>query len=382
MNVFERSELQNRMIKNMRARTGEITYFGPGPVRSFLYAIAVELQHLYYRLFRVDLKQDPLKALGSDLDAIGVSRGLARLGASAASAVLEFTGTIGTTIPVGFQVRDAAGVVYQTTESGVIAANTLASSVNGLKKLVAQSVVTGAASQSERGSLNSMVNAANVTGGTLVSVTNPGPSVGGADIESDDQYRSRIISYLSALNQGTRVFYEAQVRSIDPSVVRVYVSKGLGAHTVNVYPVSRSGATYTSPQLTAIAAGLGPVTPVQVSVNVQNLSYTSIDIAFTGTVKNGFTATDVLNNVAYNISNFLDWSVWGFGTTVQWDDLLALASNSDGVDKISPGTFTPSMDTAVAVNSLPKLTSITFTDATSQAVSSFTAISTEFPRLT
>ena len=369
------------MIRNMRARSPELTYFGPGPLRAFLYAVAVELQHLYYRLFRADLKQDALRALGSDLDDLAAARGVTRLGAAAASAVLQFTGTLGTVIPIGFQVQSSTGVTYSTTESGTITQDSSNPGTSGIVKLIAQSTSLGAGSQIPRGSLTLMVNAGNVTGGTLSAVTNLAPSVGGGDAETDELLRSRVINQLAVLNQGTRAFYETQLRLLDPTIVRVYVGRGLGLRSVRVAIVARSGALYTNNALSSLATSLSPYVPAQTSVEMTNLIFTPITVSFTGSMLPGYADRDVTEQIARNISAFMDWTLWPFGQTVHWSDLEALVLNTTGVDTLVASSFVPALDTPIPANSLPRLTSITFTDVTTSTTTTLGSLTAQFPRL-
>jgi uncharacterized phage protein gp47/JayE len=377
MKVLDRETIQSRLMLNMRARDSEITYFGPGPIRAFFYAIAVELQHLYYRMFRADLKQDPLRAVGTDLDEIGQARGVTRLGASQSSAILTFTGTIGTLVPSGFQVRSLTGQIYTTLEAKTVAADSSNPGATGIIKVVAQSVNSGATSAAATGTITQIVSFASITGGTLRSVTNEAASVGGVDAETDDQYRSRVVHYLASLNQGTRAFYTAAVRTADSTVVRTIVGRTGDPHTVKLLVVSRSGATYSGGSLSSIAAAIGPQIPVLATVSVENIMFTTVDISFTGTIKSGYVTRDVIEQVVRRLNSYLDWSQWPLQTDVQWDNLLTIVSETPGIDKIK--TFSPTNDTAVAASSLPKLASVSFIDATSAQATVLSGVTGDFP---
>lgn len=96
MQLLTRSAIIDRMIQAVRSQTATITYFGPGPFRAFLYAVAAEAQHLYFKLFQVEQKLDVLSATGEALDAFGAGRGLPRQAATASSVllVIEANGVI------------------------------------------------------------------------------------------------------------------------------------------------------------------------------------------------------------------------------------------------------------------------------------------------
>ena len=379
MQVFERSQLQSRMLLNMRAQDPSITYFGPGPIRAFFYAVAVEIQHLYYRLFRADLKQDALRAIGSDLDAIGASRGVTRLGPSPSSVILSFTGTVGTVIPAAFQVNSTSGIQYQTSEVGQIVATVTPAQATDTVKIIAQSTTSGAASMVAQGTVTQVVSYTAVSGGTLNSVTNLAPSAGGVDLESDDQYRARIVEYLASINQGTRAFYDAQIKQADPTVVRTFIGRSTDPHAVVALVAARSGATYNSTQLQAIATVVGPNLPVTTALTVSNMAWQSIDVTILGTLNSGFTATQVILTIAANLNQYLNWSTWTFNADIQWDNLLALAVNAAGVANII--SFTPSVDIPLTNGVLPKLSSISFTDAATSQTTTVSGIISDFPVL-
>jgi uncharacterized phage protein gp47/JayE len=110
------------MIQAVRASTSAITYFGPGPFRAFLSAVAGEVQHLYYKVFQVEKKLDALSATGEALDNFASIRGLQRGAGSAASVLLtvtadaRFTGA-GTLTTVNGTTITGAGTQFTTQVS-------------------------------------------------------------------------------------------------------------------------------------------------------------------------------------------------------------------------------------------------------------------------
>jgi uncharacterized phage protein gp47/JayE len=127
-------------------------------------------------------------AWGRYLDMHGDVLGVPRKAAAFASVIAHFTGTNGTQVGTNFQIAtlptdpDQDPVVFQTTTSGTIAAGVLDLPVVAIETGVAGNVPVGALSQFE---------SATPTG--LTAVTNLAPTAGGAEPESDQAYRARLL---------------------------------------------------------------------------------------------------------------------------------------------------------------------------------------------
>jgi hypothetical protein len=121
-------------------------------------------------------------ASGVQLDRIGAYSGLTRRAAVKASVPLLFEGTNTTVIPVGFAVQTANGIVFNTTEEVTI---TLGEATANAEANLAG--VGGIVSE------NSIVEIVNPLAG-VDTVNNPLPSFGGLPIESDLDFRARILS--------------------------------------------------------------------------------------------------------------------------------------------------------------------------------------------
>lgn len=132
-----------------------------------------ELEKAYYAVYTNS-------ADGAQLDRIGALSGLTRKPAISALVTLKFTGTNTTAIPSGFQVQTANGIVFATTENAVISGDTF---------VPGQAVTAGTAGIVSELTITDIVTP---TAG-IDTCTNPSPSYGGAEIESDIEFRARIV---------------------------------------------------------------------------------------------------------------------------------------------------------------------------------------------
>lgn len=145
----------------------------------------------------------PAYSWGTYLDQHGALIGVARKDASKATGEVTFSGTNGTLVPTGTVVAvlqsdpDADAVEFRTTASGTIASGTLTVAVEA-----AEAGATGNAAASTVTVLLSPVSG-------VSAVTNALPITGGADVETDEDYRTRVTAaYLAPQGAGTVADYE------------------------------------------------------------------------------------------------------------------------------------------------------------------------------
>jgi hypothetical protein len=349
--------------------------------------VAAELQHIYYSVFQTEQANSAISASGEALDAQAAERGLTRRGASAASVLLtiETTAAVSSlTInasPTPLQVSTTAGDIFQVT-SNVTLVPTYTGS-NTLRGVVSAVALTpGLVGNVAPGSLRRVVNPGVVPGYTLV-VNNEGPGQGGTEQETDAQLRSRIINIVSTLNQGTAAFYEAQARSINSNIIRVFLARGPSLNEVLVYCLTSNGATLSPNEKATLTTELGLVSPVQTQVTVRDMVLEPINVSFSTTLRPGYTLSNVRNELIESYRQLLNWSIWPFGSTVQRDDLIRVASATPGIDRLDVSSFYPQQDTPMPAATLPRVGVITIQDLSSGEALSTTvpATSSQYPRL-
>lgn len=145
----------------------------------------------------------PSFAWGTYLDEHALTLGLARKDAAAATGEVTFTGADGTLVATGTQVStvqtdaDADPIAFETTGSGTIAGGTLT--------LPIQAVLPGSSGNVGAGAITALLSP--VSGQPAVS--NVAPTTGGADTETDEALRARVLlEYQGAHGAGTIADYE------------------------------------------------------------------------------------------------------------------------------------------------------------------------------
>lgn len=267
-------EILSDILAEIESQTG-ISDENLGSVtRSFAHGTAIEIDELYYQLYKATRAFYIKTSTGVALDNKGSDYGLTRSAASKAVGVIRFTCSGSATIPIGTQIAAPATssrdeIVFETVEvASRIGAGTVDARI--------QALVAGVDGNLASSSITYLkTSVSNVTG-----ATNPAATVLGSDEEDDDTFRDRIIRTLQGLSRGTipAILHGA----IDLELQEVTLINALPngqnyievAEDLNLYPFSEVGGTnYLS-----------------VDENKEVVYYTGIDVTssphkFTGVVR-------------------------------------------------------------------------------------------------
>ena len=142
-------------------------------------------------------------AEGVSLDRKCQDIGIMRQLATRATGTIQFSGADGTQIFEGFEVQTATGIVFRTTTATTIAGALARADIEAVDAGVAGNVGAGAISRMVRPQ-------AGVTG-----VTNPDPTSGGRDTETDAQLRERYVRSVSKPGGASAAAIEAALLDIE-----------------------------------------------------------------------------------------------------------------------------------------------------------------------
>jgi uncharacterized phage protein gp47/JayE len=198
--------------------------------------------------------------------------GIARTVAVAAAGEVSVTGTTGAVVPAGTELQRSDGARFISTADATLVA--------GAATLPVQASEPGAAGNTAAGSQLLLTTAiAGVTSATMVLGDG---LIGGADTESDDALRARLLFRIRRPPQGGAASdYEAWAKEV-PGVTRVWVFPlYLGAGTVGVFFVRDNDPDLIpdAGEVTAVADYIEPRRPVTAAVTV--LAPTPLPVDFT-----------------------------------------------------------------------------------------------------
>ena len=168
--------------KERRAREffgNDVNLSESSPMGMMLRLDAWDLALAWQQLEEVYLSGFVSTSEGVSLDRKCQDIGIMRQLATRATGTIQFSGADGTQIFEGFEVQTATGIVFRTTTATTIS--------GALARADIEAVDAGAAGNVGAGAISRMVRPqAGVTG-----VTNPDPTSGGRDAETDAQFRAR-----------------------------------------------------------------------------------------------------------------------------------------------------------------------------------------------
>ena len=235
------SEIVATMIQRLRLTQPNLDT-KPGSVSRDLFVDipADQISRLYSAVNLVSQKQSLATTSGRDLEKLAANFGTSRSTGSAASGIVVFcTTTINADIPIptGTLVTARNGSVYKTIGNFVMSSvdkNRLAANANRMRRSLsiagisanyALEVPVQALRNGTSGNVSSL-QVVSTNMGSSVFVTNLTSMTGGANSETDDSFRSRILSIFSGANIGTSFGYRNALMAVDGVVDALVVEPG------------------------------------------------------------------------------------------------------------------------------------------------------------
>lgn len=247
-------------------------------------------------------------------------RGLSRKPAAAAtgSAGIVVTATAPVVVAAGTELRSAAGVAYQVTTATSCAAG-------ASTQVPIQAVEAGAAGNAPAGAaLMLSTSVAGVQGSATA-----GALTGGADVESDDGLRERLLDVIRRPPAGGAAYdYRRWALEVAGVAAATVHPERRGAGTVDV-SIMASGGLPSGSLLAAVQAHIDAVRPV--TAGVQVLAPTPVPVAVTLTALglDGISSAQAAGLIASNLAAY--FATLGPGSTVIRSRIAAAISDVPGV---------------------------------------------------
>lgn len=312
---------QEEIIQRINERlTIDANLLEGGFSQDIIGSVAYELANIYdTELDNIADRVFVSTATGEDLDKVGADYGIARRQSSAAIVYLEIQGV-------------ERAIVNQNIKAVY---NNLVFTVQEYKVIGSSGKVTVKAQCETLGTIGNV--AANTitefltTYQGLTSVNNPAAAYNGFDIESDDDYRARIILYLS---EDATNCNEAQYKqwALEVTGVKTAVVKGaetVGAGNVGVYISSQTG-TVTQELINAVKEYIESKQFINATLVVQSLTYVDMDVDATIVLKDGYTINDVVQEFTQAFGEYLE-TVTNIVSYFRVSDILYACSGVEDV---------------------------------------------------
>ncbi len=313
-----------------------------------LYAVAAQIYGLYVQADWVGRQCFPQTAQGEYLDHHAMLRGLSRKAAVPAQGQIRFFVTSAADtdriIPAGTVCMTAKLIRFETTAEGVMKAGELEAEVP------ARAVVPGAAGNVGAGEIVSMAAAPIGVAGC----GNAKPFVGGADAESDESLRERVLDTFRRLPNGANsAFYQQGALSFDQVAAASVLPRARGRGTVDVVVATLAGTP--GPELLAqLKEYFSTRREIAVDVEVKAPETVPVTVAVQVAASPGQDAAQVRRRVEDRLRGWFTGE--RLGQKVLLARLGSLIFSCEGVENYK--LTAPAADVAITSSQLPTLESV------------------------
>jgi hypothetical protein len=296
-------------------------------------------------------------ASGSNLDTAGARfSSLERFTASGSSTYVLVIADSGTVYPAGTIFTSTSGIEFESIEEFTVDDNEygyikVRSTTDGKDSNVDPNTITGVKSEP--------------TGHD--SVINEFMAIGGRDNESDLDFRNRISSHPNLQARQTLAYLEEAFRTVNEDVL---ILTNLGVDTdgkLTLQLTLQNGSDLTQQELDDLldsTRGFFALSDLNVqgdviNVKIVNTTWYNINgttgVDFRLELFNNFDPDEVRKNIQIAMSKYLDPRNWINGGRVEWDNLLQIVKDTEGVKYVQDSFFNPSEDQVIPVTQFPRI---------------------------
>lgn len=355
------TELKQLFIEILMNNTGKVSKVSDeSVVNAVAYGVAKLTQKVNKDVAVIESLIFPESASGEYLDrAALIFGGLTRLGAVGSSTFVRVKASSGTRYVPGIHTFSSnTGIQFEVTEMVEVGGI-------GYAYVPVRSINTGVSS--------------NVPAQTILNVTpipvghvacmNEYAAVGGRDSESDGSFKVRIRSYPNLQAQNTMGKVLEVIRLYNANVLRIF-NVGVVDDRVELRVVTENGGQFLVSELNDILEFADPYLGFTDSyregnrfgIKLDNVHWRSVDLDFRVKISSSYVVDDVRQRIQQGISKYMDFRYWEEERSVQWDDLLQVVKDVEGVDYVPDEFFTPNSDIRVEVGELPRVVGFVMRD--------------------
>lgn len=319
----------------------------------------------------------PDTAYGEYLDKLAAIRGIApRFGATGSSTYIRLSGDVGTTY-----LRDVNkfistnGVEFSLEEDVVIG-------INGFAYTKIKSDTVGINSNVDPLSINRV----NPIPQGHINCTNEYRATGGMDNESDELFRQRIKDSVNQLSRTTLSYLEQVFMGINNKVLRLLKGGISDDGRLNLTVVSVNGQNFSEEEFNELLSksqdylSLSDILRVDTgfTLKLNNVDWTFVDIDFRVDLDPSYNQDEIRKNIQIQMSKLFDYRYWGNNDKVEWENLLYVAKNIEGVRYVPDTHFWPRNDINIDRYKLPRIRSFILRDLNGNVIEDNNGVLSDF----
>ena len=332
------TELKNIATEFILNETNKLSKLSVGSVfNAVSYGIAKIGQKALREIALIESQLFPDYAVGTTLDAVAKRYGIfSRLGASQSSVYIYLyaePGTIYNKNTCSFTSND--GITFTLNDNVTIDSNKYAYAL-------ATSVESGEKTNVTPLSITNCINAP--TGHKFC--TNTFAAYGGRNVESDDEFRTRIENINNSISTKTLQYLAQVALNFNPNILKfVHLGTHQGKTKLGIY--TQSGAAISDADLTNLAIQMREFLALSdISENLEqrvyfsNVDYIPIDISFKlSYMEDLYSINDIYSSIQKKLISYIDYRYLNTENNISWIGLYELIKNTEGVVNVNYGDF-------------------------------------------
>ena len=332
------TELKNIATEFILNGTNKLSKLSVGSVfNAVSYGIAKIGQKALREIALIESQLFPDYAVGTTLDAVAKRYGIfSRLGASQSSVYIYLyaePGTVYNKNTCSFTSND--GITFTLNDDITIDSNKYAYAL-------ATSVESGEKTNVTPLSITNCINAP--TGHKFC--TNTFAAYGGRNVESDDEFRTRIENINNSISTKTLQYLAQVALNFNPNILKfVHLGTHQGKTKLGIY--TQSGAAISDADLTNLAIQMREFLALNdISENLEqrvyfsNVDYTPIDISFKlSYMEDLYSINDIYSSIQKKLISYIDYRYLNTKNNISWIGLYELIKSTEGVVNVNYSDF-------------------------------------------
>lgn len=355
------SFLKNLWVETFLNKTDKVTDITDNSVlNGVAYGTAKVAQKALKDIAIVEAQIFPEEATGDYLDRaaqlFGVTPRKGALGSSTYIRVYAAPGTVYTAGVNTFVSND--GVRFAIEESLIVGET-------GYGYVKVRSESTGSFTNV---SANSIVTLSPIPQGHY-ECTNEYYALGGRDQESDEMFRRRILNHQNVYATATMEKFTQIFQNIDSRVLKIMYIGIMEDGFMHIQIATQNGQDLTEAELNTLLEGAVPyfgigdfiVNGSLMGIKLGNATWYEVGgedgIDFRCEIEAEYAndISTVRKNIQVGLTKYLDFRYWEAGNKVEWDNLLDIVKQAEGVRYVASEWFKPNVDEPVADYMLPRV---------------------------
>lgn len=197
--------------------------------------------------------------------------------------------------------------------------------------------------------------------------TNEYYAIGGRDKESDEMFRRRILNHQNVYATATIEKLTQIFQNFDNRILKIMFVGIMEDSFIHIQLATQNGQELSYAELKTLLEKATPyfsigdmiVSGKLMGIKLENATWYEVGgedgVDFRCELEAGYDTTTVRKNIQVGMTKYLDFRFWEPGQRVEWDNLLEIVKNTEGVRYVASEWFKPSVDEPVSDFMLPRI---------------------------